>query len=437
VTSCQADGPLMTLAVASGRQASTGGGSELTEQRAARYRDVFAVAEFRALFGAHLLSVIGDQFARVALAVVVFARTHSASLTALTYALTFLPGIIAGPLLSGLADRFPRRRVMVTADVVRGVLVAIMAIPGTPFLGLCLLLIAVQMLAAPFDAARAAMLPAVFGDQDDHYQLAVGVSNMTYQGAQLLGFAAAGVIVAGINPSAALLIDAATFFVGALWLTFGVTDRPVHVNATTVSGWAHRVSAGARLVWHDRVLLTLVLLLCVPAFPVTAEGLAVPYASTAGIAPAAVGLLFAAPAAGSLLGIFAINRVPRPRRLLLMRPLATLSCGLLAFSALRPGLVLTVLVWGLSGVASAYFVVANAEYVRRTPDEQRGQAIGLAATACRATQGLGVLIAGVVADLVQPAFVIAAAGLLGAVYAWMVGSGWQRVAQPAGSATDI
>jgi MFS family permease len=91
---------------------------ELAEVRAARYRDVFASEEFRALFAAHILSVVGDQFARVALAVLVFNRTASASLTALVYALTFLPSIVGGPLLSGLADRFPRRRVMVlTASI--------------------------------------------------------------------------------------------------------------------------------------------------------------------------------------------------------------------------------------------------------------------------------------------------------------------------------
>ena len=104
----------------------------MSEPRPARYRDVFAVAEFRALFAAHLLSVIGDQFARVALTVLVFARTGSAALTALTYALTFLPAIVAGPLLSGLADRYPRRTVMVVADVARAALVAVMAVPGVP-----------------------------------------------------------------------------------------------------------------------------------------------------------------------------------------------------------------------------------------------------------------------------------------------------------------
>ena len=55
----------------------------------------------------------------MAIAILVYARTHSAFLTALAYALTYLPPIAGGPLLSGLANLFPRRRVMVACDVFR------------------------------------------------------------------------------------------------------------------------------------------------------------------------------------------------------------------------------------------------------------------------------------------------------------------------------
>src|SRR5688572_20440400 len=106
-------------------------------EQQATYREVFAVAEFRHLWGAQTLSSLGDQLASVALAVLVYHRTHSALLTALTYALTYLPPIVGGPLLSGLADHFPRRRVMIVCDLARAALVGLMALEGTPFGALC------------------------------------------------------------------------------------------------------------------------------------------------------------------------------------------------------------------------------------------------------------------------------------------------------------
>src|SRR5882757_7620488 len=119
----------------------------------ARWRDVFGHAEFRALFLAGVLSVAGDQLARVALSVLVFERTESAGLTALTYALTYVPDLVFGPLLAGFADRYPRRRVMIIADLARAVLVAAMALDALPLWAVIVLLIALQAFGSPFNAA--------------------------------------------------------------------------------------------------------------------------------------------------------------------------------------------------------------------------------------------------------------------------------------------
>src|SRR5262245_51548455 len=79
-----------------------------------------SIVEFRALWLAYAQSIVGDQLARVALSILVFNRTGSPAWTAITYALTFLPALVAGVLLSGLADRHPRREVMMGADLARG-----------------------------------------------------------------------------------------------------------------------------------------------------------------------------------------------------------------------------------------------------------------------------------------------------------------------------
>ena len=81
------------------------------------YRDVLAVSEFRALWSAQALSCAGDQFAQVAIAFVVYARTGSPFLTAAAYALTYLPPVLGGAALSGLADLFPRQQLMISLDL--------------------------------------------------------------------------------------------------------------------------------------------------------------------------------------------------------------------------------------------------------------------------------------------------------------------------------
>lgn len=60
-----------------------------------RYRQLFAHREFRALFAADVLSIAGTYLARVAVASLVFQRTGSAALTALTFAISYLPFVFS------------------------------------------------------------------------------------------------------------------------------------------------------------------------------------------------------------------------------------------------------------------------------------------------------------------------------------------------------
>lgn len=397
-------------------------------EQPATFGQVFAVGEFRALFTAQVLSIAGDQLARVALAFLVFDRTGSAALTALTYALTFLPDLFGGPLLSGLADRYRRRELMVIADVARAALVGMMAIPGMHIAVLAALLIAVQLLASPFNAARAAMLPAIL--DGDRFVVGQGVINMTYQLAQLGGYVGGGVIVKFTGTSVALLIDAVTFLVSALFLRFGLRDRPVPAEAAGARqrNTLRSLTEGARLVWRNRTLRVLVTLGCISGFYVVPEGLAVPYADELGGGAMTAGLLFAAPAAGTVIGMLVLTRLVPPKvRPSLLGVLAIASSAVLIGCGTHPGLAVTMVLLGLSGAAAAHQTVVAATFMQTVPDAQRGQAFGLAHTSIRVAQGLGVVVAGGVAEGFSASTVVAMAGAVGTLAGVATAIAWHRV----------
>lgn len=100
----------------------------VASENPATFRAVLAATEFRALWSAELFSQLGDQFARVAIAVLVFRPTSSAALTGLTY----LPSMVGGLTLSWIGDRYLRREVIFVVDLLRAALVALMALPGMP-----------------------------------------------------------------------------------------------------------------------------------------------------------------------------------------------------------------------------------------------------------------------------------------------------------------
>jgi MFS family permease len=401
------------------------------------FRQIFAVGEFRALWLAQLLSVAGDQLARVAMTVLVFDRTHSALWTALTYAVTFLPWVIGGVALSGLADRLPRRQVMVACDVARMVLVGVMALVSlraaepAALWGMVALLFVVTLLDSPFKSARAAMLPDVL--PGDRYVLGIAVTQTTLQVGMVSGFAVGGVMVAGLGVRTALLADAATFAASALLIRLWVRQRPAAAQqAAGRRSQLAEMAAGVRLVFGDRTLRTVMLLGWLVAFYVVPMGLAAPYAAsfhTSLPIPVSTGLVFAVGPFGTAAGAVLVGRiVPPARRQGLMGPLAVGACGLLVLCFLKPSLPLALLIIAGSGACASYQLAANAAFVAAVPPERRGQAFGLANGGMQVTQGLWIILAGAAAsaNAVSPAAAIAISGGLGAVLAVTLAMRWRH-----------
>lgn len=378
-------------------------------------RQVFAVREYRTVWLADLLSVAGDQLARVALAVLVYGRTGSAAWAAATYALTFLPAIVGGVLLSGLADRFPRREVLAVTDAARAVLVGVMAVPGIPLPVLCGLLVVVVLLGAPHTAARGALLPDLL--PGDLYERGLAVSQITGQTAQVVGFAAGGLLVAAVSPSSALALDAVTFLAAGLLFRFGLARRP-RADATPRTG-ARDLLAGVVDIATDPRRRALVVLVWMVGLYVVPEALAAPYADQIGAGPAVVGLLMAADPLGSVLGAWLFVRfVPARWRAHLIGVLAVAAGVPLLFTALVPAVPVALVLFGVSGMAStAYVMQAQASFVRATSTAIRGRAIGVAASGIVAGQGVAVLAGGLLADLWTPSTAIAVCGAAGVVVA--------------------
>jgi MFS family permease len=380
------------------------------------FRDVFAVAEFRALWLAQFLSVVGDQLARVALTVLVYDRTRSALLAAVTFVASIVPTFIGGITLAWLADQHPRRRVMIACDLIRCALVMVMAAPGVPLAGLVTLLFLVTLAGAPFTSARAAVYPDVLAG--DRYVVGTAVTITTYQFAQVLGFAAGGAVVGFFGTRLSLVIDAATFAVSALIIQAWIRSRPVPAPRSHESSRLAGVIGGARLVFASPALLMPMLFGWLAAFYQAPEGVVTPLAGDLHGGTVVVGIILAALALGQSVGAIVLSRfLAAATQQRVMGPLAIAACGILTLFILHPGLPGALLILFASGLAAGYQVAANAAFVSAAPEEMRSQAFGLAQGGMSLGQGLVMILAGAAADHHSPAGVIAVSGAVGAVAA--------------------
>jgi Na+/melibiose symporter-like transporter len=237
---------------------------------------------------------------------------------------------------------------------------------------------------------------------------------------------AGAAVVTALNPSRTLAIDALTFLVSAMIVAVWVKRRPAPggENNRGLSLWAV-ARDGAKLVFGNPLLRSLVLFGWLAGFYVIPEGLAAPYAHALGGNTLDVGLMMAAMPVGTVIGAFTVGRLAKPStRIRLMGWLAMISCAPLIGSAANPPLWVVLTLLALSGVGGAYQLAAVAAFVQSVPDSGRASAFGLAQSGLLAVQGLGILIGGAAAQAIGPHLVVALAGLLGLTTATLLAMGW-------------
>jgi MFS family permease len=398
----------------------------------ATFRDVFAVGEFRALWSSQILSVAGDRLALVAITLLVYDRTKSPLLSAAAYAVGYLPYVIGGLFLADLADRRPRRSVMVACDLVRAVLVAVMVVPQLPLWVLVALLFAATTFSPVFEAARSAVTPEIL--EGEPYVLGTAVLSTTFLLAEVLGAATGGVAVAFVGVRSALAIDVATFVLSALLIGLGTRRRPAAACQETVQpSPLARLRAGLGVVFGNRALRILLLFGWLVVFYTPVAGIAAPYVAQLGAGPVAAGLVIASTSLGTAIAMPVFSRfVGRRRRIDWMGPLAVLTCATLILTAFHPGLVASLVIFSLSSAFGSYQIAANTAFVIRTPNERRGQALGIASMGVIVAQGVGFVAAGAAAKVIAPAEVVAIGGGVGAIAAAVLTFRWHRVSPSGG-----
>ena len=176
--------------------------------------------QFRLLFLGRTVSLFGSAFAPIAIAFAVLDLTGSASALGLVVAAGFVPQIVF-ILVGGIwADRLPRHHVMVASDVVAGAAqaaIAALVLTGVAEIWHLVVLQVIRGIAASFFfPASQGIVPQTVSPS--RLQEANALLGLTRSSTQVLGTAAGGILVAAIGSGWALAFDAATYFLGAVFL---------------------------------------------------------------------------------------------------------------------------------------------------------------------------------------------------------------------------
>ncbi len=369
---------------------------------------------FALLWQGQLVSQLGTQAFNIAMMFWIKHATESASILGLLMMGSALPAVLLGPVGGTFADRHSRWRIILTADLVRGVLVlslaaALFLVPARtgPIL---VLLVVVSVLTSILDAffrpAVSASIPALV--PNDKVPAANSLNKISVDTSTFLGQALGGVLYRLLGPAVLFLVDGLSYLFAGVSALFVRIPQRIPERAKTwresFTGFRRDLAGGLSYVWRTPGTRNIVLImplfnaLLVPLivlFPFYVEDLLRVTSDWFGYLVAGFGL-------GAVVGSVIAGSLPMrgavASRLVLaagiLYGLGPLSLGLLR----SPWAALAAM--ALTGVMNGFMNVRIVSSLQRTtPSTLRGRVFGLMETLVFSLTPIAMGAAGILADL--------------------------------------
>ncbi|MES9705619.1 MFS transporter, partial [Bacillus toyonensis] len=169
---------------------------------------------FRKLFYGQTLSVLGDWFHTVALFTFVYSVTESPFMIALTFMSKGLPQLLLSPFIGGFVDRFPTKKIMISTDVLRGVIVLTYLLATYKIEIIFVANICLSVLSCLFEPAKQSTLKMII--RQKHLVTANTLSSTVNGFMSIMGASLGGIIAQALSIEIAFIINSLSYFVSAL-----------------------------------------------------------------------------------------------------------------------------------------------------------------------------------------------------------------------------
>lgn len=381
--------------------------------RALRHRN------YRLFFNGQLVSLIGTWMHQTAMSWLVYQLTGSKTLLGVVAAVGSAPMMIFSLWGGALADRYPKRRIILCAQVAQMIpafLLAGLAWSGLATVWLIIALAAVSGIAMAFDMPARQAFTLDMTSREDLLN-AISLNSSIFNGARIVGPALAGMVIGAFGTPMCFLLNGVSFIavIASLLMMRLPPFVPVPVEiAAKASAWS-----GLRYVLgHRRVRTILALLGTVGIFGWSYAVLLPAFARDVfGLGADGYGALMSASGIGALLGALTVATAGHvfPQRTVALTGVWIFSAALLAFSFTT--FYYLALFWMMLGGFGMllFFSTSNTVMQSIVPDEMRGRVLGVWGLVFGAMIPLGSLEAGLLADWLGAPFALAFGAIVCAI----------------------
>jgi len=341
--------------------------------RALRHRD------FRVFFAGQAVALVGSWMQQVAQAWLVLSLTNSPLRLGLVGSLNFLPILLFALVGGAVADRLPKRRLLVLTQSLlfcQTATLALLIVSGrVHYWHICVLAL-VWGIANTIDLpVRQAFVVELAGRGD--VTSAVALNSAAFNVARIVGPAAAGLLIARAGVAPAYFINAGAFVVVIVaLLTVRARGTPLPRGGTTIG---EEIREGVGYVLHTPRILILLAVLAVISITVFNFSVYVPLFArqVLGLGPEGFGLLMAAVGVGAVGGALTLGALQAPSISLLFTN-GFLSCaGLVVMSTIARFGVAALVLFVLGWISVMVVAGCQAALQLAAPDRLRGRIMSL------------------------------------------------------------
>lgn len=349
-----------------------------------------AVPNYRLFFGGVIVSTTGTWIQLIAESWLIIRLGGSGLALGVTSALQFIPVAVLGSYAGVMVDRWNRRRLVLTAQVLAGVLAAVVGLlTVTGEVRIWMVWVA-ALLVGCVDAfhspARAAFSAELVGPE--LISNAMALTTAVTVSARAIGPAVGGLLVAGVGIAPCFLLNAASYGVGAISVA-AMNQRRLKVEAPEprVRG---QVMAGLRHVrGHPALRRVLVMVAIVGTFGSNVPLLLTLLARSSGHGPTLYGVMMSCLGSGMLVGSLLSAGWHRPTAHG-VGYLALAMGGAYLLAAFAPGLTPVLLAIVVLGVVSGMFLASACGSLQLNAGSgMRGRVMAMYTIASLGTAALG------------------------------------------------
>ncbi|HZU44334.1 MAG TPA: MFS transporter [Terriglobales bacterium] len=379
-------------------------------------RGVFSQREFRTLWLAQFVSVFGDFLALFGVISLITFRWHGTAVQ-VTYLLIayMLPMAIVSPISGVFVDRWRVKRVMISSDLIRGLLVLLLPWV-TDLVQLCAIFVALSVVSTFFAPAQSVALRTLVAKEK--LLAANAMMSQAFYSVRLLSPVVAGALVAAFTEKSCFYFDAFSFFFSATMISSLLIHRDPAPGSNTVKGFLEQLTSGNRFIFTHPSLAFVItsmvsamfVMSCLsPLFSIYVRDILHSGVFLYGVVSSGVGV-------GLITGTATVNRFgrERPKKTVVLTGLIVCALGVALFGILRviPGAVASTFVMGF-GIS---FVVVAAQTLmqQETPPAMLGRVSSSFMSVFSLAQVLGLLLSGHLAVWfgIRAVFLLCAAALV-------------------------